>query len=213
MSLAVGGVRISPQIGATVLVLCVSVLGQTVAASEGSGELAIFATAAFAGAMLRLGWQVNAPWWHSVETGLDIGPSRLAAEPTLAARNLSLIALCYAWGAASLLDVYLISPVRWQHGWQYGTGMAAIAVMLFWGSRRLQDTWSLTHQRALIWASLIQGWAATGGMAWMIGTWKIYSPKGDWPANIVFMGGGLTVVGLTILALRSTRFLGGKTAT
>jgi hypothetical protein len=199
--------HISSVLAATLVVLGVSVLGQAVGAHYESSGLSVFAVTAFAGALLRLGWQLNAPWWQTGCPTVEIGPAGCEAQPALAARNTRLIALCYAWGAASLLAVYLFTSLRWQHGWQYGAGMGVIAALLFWGSRSLSQTGTPTRHRALIWASLIHGWAATAGMGWMIGIGKMHSIKGDWAANLVFMGGGLIVVGLTIMALRTTRIL------
>ena len=126
----------------------------------------------------------------------------------MAARNARLIALAYAWGAVSMLAVYLLTSLRWQHGWQYGLGMALIALLIHAFSRNLVGRWTPSFNRALTLAALLHGWAAIAGLGWMIAIGKIYSDKGDWAANLVFACGGLMIVGVTIMALRTTRFLG-----
>ena len=197
---------ITPVMAATFAVLFASVAGEVAGASQGTSGLVVFAGGAFAGAILRLAWQLNAPWWQPAHAS-DIGPSRSDAQPIMAARNARLIALGYAWGAASLLAIYLLSPLRWQHGWQYGTGMGLIALLIFMYSRALEGRWTTDLNWSLTWVALIHSWAATAGLGWMIGVGKFYSAKGDWAANIVFACGGLMIVGVTIMALRTGRFL------
>ena len=196
---------ISPLMAALLLVLAASVAGQVVGANQGKSWLSLFAAAAFMGALLRVAWQINRPWWQA--TTHDIGPAVASAQPMMAARNGQLLALGYAWGAASLLAVYLLSGLRWQHGWQYGAGMALIAGLIFWLTRGLDVRWSPVLALRLGWAAMIHSWAATLGVGWLIVMGKMFSGKGDWAANVVFATGAFVIVGLSVLALRTARAL------
>lgn len=129
------------------------------------------------------------------------------AQPVTAAQNANLLALGYAWGGASLLAVYLLTPLRWQHGWQYGCGMLAIAALIAVFARGLKSRWTPGLDRVLTIVTLIHGWAATGGLGWLIVTGKIWSVKGDWAANVVFAAGAVVLAGVSIMALRTSRLL------
>lgn len=200
----------SPLLLALLTVLVASAAGQAAGAAHGSVELSIFAATAFVGAMLRVAWQANHPWWHCADAH-DIGPAPDRAQPMLAARNAVLLAIGYAWGAASLAAVYLGTPLRWQHGWQYASGMALIALLIALASRRIEPNWSGDLRRRLVWVSLLHGWAATGGLVWLIGSGKIFAPKPDWAANIVFAGGAVIVACVGAMWLRTNRLLSERT--
>ena len=197
---------ITPLLAASVAVLLASVAGQAMGASQDSAGMSVFAATAFVGAMLRTGWMLNRPWWQC-ETSSCIGPSLTDAQPTTATRNAQLLALGYGWGGFSLLAVYLFTSLRWQHGWQYGSGMLLIAALIHFSSRGFAHRWTSTFSRALTIATLVHGWAATAGLAWLVGTGKIWSLKGDWAANIVFASGALVIVGISAMALRTSRIL------
>lgn len=197
---------ITPLLAATVAVLLSSVAGQAVGAAQNSVEMSVFAAMAFVGAMLRAGWMLNSAWWQC-ETSSCIGPPLAGAQPTTATRNARLLALGYAWGGLSLLAVYLLTPLRWQHGWQYGSGMLLIAALIYAGSGGFTARWSPAFSRGLTWVTLLHGWAATAGLAWLVGSGKIWSVKGDWAADIVFAHGALIITGLSAMALRTSRIL------
>jgi hypothetical protein len=195
-----------PLMIATLAVLLASVVGQVVGASQGVASLSLFAAAAFTGAVLRLGWQINKPWW-SAGAGV-LGPSMAAAQPLMASRNALMIALSYAWGGASMLAVYLLTPLRWQHGWQYGGGMLIIGALVWAISRRLASAPSaaLTRER-LMTTSFIHGWAAAIALGWLVVSGKFLSVKSDWAANIVFVCGALIIAGISALSVRTARKL------
>ena len=198
--------RVTPLIMATFAVLALSVAGQVIGAEHRAVRTSALAATAFVAAMLRLGWMLNRPWWQC-PASTELGPSLSDAQPLTSALNARLLALGYAWGGASLLAVYILSSLRWQHGWQYGCGMLAIAALIYAGSRGLSARWSPSLERGLTIVVLVHGWAATGGLAWLILTGKIWSSKGDWAANIVFIAGALSLVGLSAMALRTSRLL------
>ncbi len=199
---------VTPLMAALWLVIAASVAGQVAGASRNESAYSIFAAAAFAGALLRVAWQINQPWWDG--GAHDIGPAASSAQPMLAQRNAGLLAAGYGWGAASLLAVYLLSPLKWQHGWQYGCGMALIALLIFWVTRDLGARWSPRVERWLVLGTMIHSWAASAGVIWLIGMGKILSVKGDWAANVVFVAGAICIAGLSVLALRTARSLSAQ---
>ncbi len=198
---------ITPLLAATVAVLLSSVAGQVIGAAQDSVGMAVFAAMACAGAMLRVGWMLNRPWWQC-ETSSCMGPPLTDALPMTATRNAQLLALGYAWGGLSLLAIYLLTTLRWQHGWQYGSGMLLIAALIHLAAPGFGARWSASFSRALTIVTLAHGWAATVGLAWLVGSGKIWSLKGDWAANIVFASGALIIVGVSAMALRTSRILG-----
>jgi hypothetical protein len=195
-----------PMMLATIAVLFASVIGQIMGASEGSLATSIFAAAAFTGAILQLAWRINKPWWRA--SGAGISPAHGEAQPLVASRNANLLALGYGWGGLSLLGVYLLSPLRWQHGWQYGSGMVVIAGLIWLGGRQLSHTtWSTALTRQLVWLSLAHGWAAAAALGWLIVSGKFITFKGDWAANIVFFCGALIIGAVSAMGLRTARIL------
>jgi hypothetical protein len=113
--------------------------------------------------------------------------------------------LAYLWGAVSIIAVYRLTGLRWQHGLQYGMGMALVATL------HLAYAWliaipgsSLRSERALKSATILalaHGAAAVIGIVFLVLTGKISSTKGDWAANQVFTAGGLAVAGLTAISV------------
>lgn len=197
---------VTPLIIATFAVLALSVAGQAIGAEKNAAGMSTFAAAAFVAAMLRLGWMLNRPWWQCAAS-TDLGPALSDAQPLTSALNARLLALGYAWGGTSLLAVYMLSSLRWQHGWQYGCGMLAIAALIHGFTRRMSGRWTPALERSLTVLLLVHGWAATGGLAWLILTGKIWSAKADWAANIVFAAGAIALVAISAMALRTSRLL------
>jgi len=201
----------TPLMAATVFVAIASVVGQGMAGLQGNVGLAAFAAAAFVGAMLRVGWQVNRPWWRA-DTGYGIGPADHDAQPSMAATNARLLALGYGWGAASLLTVYILTPLTWQHGWQYGSGMALIAVAIDAVSRNLTRGWTRSRAKRLETITLLHGVAGLVAVGWLVGSGKIWSSKPDWAANVVFAAGGVIAVALSLMAIATNRALASKSS-
>jgi len=187
---------------AFIAVLLASVAGQAAAARAGHITMSYFAAIAFVLAGLQYAFTLNRSWW--ADSGRGIEPARDTAQPVMAARNAEAIGLCYGWGGLSLLAVYQLSGVHWQHGWQYGLGMVAIAALVMAAARLLRGaSWTRAHYRALGWASAAHGLAALAGVAWLIGSGKAQSLKGDWAANVVFLMGGLLIAGVTVMGLKT----------
>jgi hypothetical protein len=201
--------RLKPLIVATLVVMLASIAGQAVGAANGQGALSIFAASAFAGAIGRVGFQINQPWW-SHDPSLS-GPATATALPAMAGRNAALLALGYLWGGLSLLAVYLLTPVQWQHGWQYGGGMVLLGGIIYAISRTLSAMaparFTPGLARILTWLTLLHGWAATGAVGWLIGSGKVWSLRGDWAANVIFVTGALVIGVISIFSLRTQRIL------
>jgi hypothetical protein len=98
-----------------------------------------------------------------------------------------------------MLGVYLLSGLKWQHGWQYGTGMALIALA------------ALAYARSPRWLDAVaivvalQGAASAIGLAVLAGSGKLASVKSDWAANVIFVAGGVTIAILSVLAVAAHR--------
>ena len=162
------------------------------------------ATAAYAAVVAWAALAINRPLWSSAAPGVSRGDA--------ARRNVRLLAFAYAWGALALLTAYSLSGVRWQHGWQYGSGMALIAAALVLIAQRLGDPASRLRTpatfRLLSTLNALHGLAAAGALAWLIASGKLANAKGDWVANHIFAGGGALIVVLAALAWRSDRAFG-----
>jgi lysylphosphatidylglycerol synthetase-like protein (DUF2156 family) len=87
--------------------------------------------------------------------------------------------------------------------------MVVIALLLAVYARAVADPNSrLASAAGLRWArlaTLAHGVAALGGLAFLAGAGKIASAKGDWPANQIFLAGG---VALALVSFIATAFGG-----
>lgn len=144
--------------------------------------------------------RTNRPLWEMPKDRI-----KGEAAPVAARRNARLIALVYAWGAAAMFAVYQLVGFRWQHGWQYGSGMALIAAAIFFYAHKLGDTASsLRTPRSLnsvLKLTVLHGAAAAAGLAFLFTSGKLKSAKGDWPANLIFLAGGIAVFMLSAIAV------------
>ena len=179
-----------------------AVVGQVIGARIGapwiSGAAAVLVTVTSVIVALK----VNAPYWNL--------PSATGSAETIAnasRRNARLLAWTWGAGAASMLSVYLLSGLRWQHGWQYGGGMLLIACLAFAYSLSVGVPGSvLRRSRYLNGAAALvalQGIAAIGGIMILVLSGKVTSIKGDWAANVIFVAGGLAITVLSAIAVRT----------
>ena len=103
-----------------------------------------------------------------------------------------------------MLTVYLGTALRWQHGWQYGAGMALIACLSFGyalqlgrpGSRFARIAW--LDAAALV--AGLQAATAAVGLTALIASGKVWSTRADWPANLIFLAGGIAIVAASAAA-------------
>jgi hypothetical protein len=54
---------------------------------------------------------------------------------------------------------------------------------------------------------MLQGIAAVAGLVFLIGSGKLETVRPDWAANQIFLFGGLTIVGLSAIAVVTQRKL------
>ncbi len=122
-----------------------------------------------------------------------------------AAGNAALIAIGYFWGGFCMFSVYALSGLYWRHGWQYGLGMLLIAVLLSTYAWLLHSRVQIVSRPAALqlanWLAMAHALAAATGLSFLIGSGKILSTKPDWPANQIFLAGGLMMVTLSGIAV------------
>lgn len=139
----------------------------------------------------------------------DAASGAPAGERDVARSHALLLAVGWAWGGAAMLAVYLFSGLKWQHGWQYGSGMVLIAGLIaLYASRLARPDNALASPAALRGARIAnaaQGIAAAVGVAWLSLSGKLATEKGDWAANDIFVAGALAIVALSALGLRARR--------
>lgn len=190
-----------------VLVLAASVVAIYVAALRGDQMMSIVAAAAFAIAAGAVALVTNVGVWRQSAAGAPTDAE--AAGPALR-RNLRLIMLVYAWGALALFAAYPLAGLRWQHGWQYGLAMALIALGILRHVHLMEPGQPLREPKAVVAASWLTGlhaMAAMTGVAYVLFSGKLGTPKSDWVANHAFIAGGLAVAVIGALALMTTRKL------
>jgi uncharacterized membrane protein YqjE len=170
--------------------LLMAVFGQILGAKMNYGGVSAAAAALMPLALIGASWRLNRTPFSDTET---------------AARHNGVLQAC-AWGvgAASMLGVYLLSGLKWQHGWQYGVGMALIALIALGFAR--QPRW-LNATAGLV---ALQGAAAAIALAVLVGSGKLASTKGDWAANIIFVADGLALAVLSVQAVAAHRRANSK---
>lgn len=179
-----------------------AILGQVAGARIGSpwisGAAALFLPMIWTSVALK----VNRPYWTQ-----PIAPASTGTAAEAARRNARLLALAWGAGGASMLAVYLLSGLKWQHGWQYGCGMILIAMTAFAYGLAIGHPASRLRRPALLDAANVlvaaQGVAAIGGIMILVLTGKVASAKPDWAANVIFVAGGLTITILSAIAVRT----------
>jgi hypothetical protein len=179
-----------------------AVIGQVIGARLGtpwiSGTAAVFVPLMAITVALR----INTPYWSQNLSEPGLGPIIDASR-----RNARLIAWTWATGGVSMLLVYLLSGLRWQHGWQYGSGMVLIATLIFGYAVAVKSPSSYLRRPGLInavaWMAAAQGIAGTAGIMLLVISGKLASMKGDWAANIIFVAGGFAITVLSAIAVRS----------
>lgn len=189
---------LQPLIPMLATVLAASVAAMTWAARAGQTVISFAAAAIFAIAVVYAARAINLRFFEDT-------PSVTADTAMHAARrNARLMALVYAWGGLAMLAVYTISGLRWQHGWQYGTGMALIAAGLLLYVHRLGATHTrLRAPKSLNFTAmltLLQAIAASIALVIMAASGKLQTARSDWAANHIFVAGGLAIVAISLIA-------------
>lgn len=175
-----------------------SVAAMVTGITSGLPALSWLAALLFATALIATAIDVNAAWWAT-----DASPVPDAAIHS-AILNGRILALGYVWGSVALYCVYRLTHLRWQHGLQYGAGMALVAWLILLYVHMLSQPGSrLREPRAIAqaaWLSMIHGAGAVVGLGFLIGSGKLFSLRGDWGANLVFLAGGIAVLGISFIS-------------
>lgn len=120
-----------------------------------------------------------------------------------------LAAVTMAWAAASLLLAYPVIGLKWQHGWQYGLGCAALAAAFYSYAQRLSiDTNSAAQPAAIESARKLSALFAVAivvATAWLILSGKLATIKSDWLANDVFLAVAAAMFVLSCLCVTRAR--------
>lgn len=179
-----------------------AVLGQVIGARIGSPWISGAAALFLPMMSIIVALKVNQPYWNRTTP-----PTGIEALADASRRNARLIAWTWAAGAISMLAVYRLSGLRWQHGWQYGSGMVVIAALVFVYALSIESPSSPLRRPRLLNAvalmAAVQGIAGTAGIMMLVISGKLGSMKGDWAANIIFIAGGFAITVLSAIAVRT----------
>lgn len=196
----------SPSIRRLIPLLSVPIVASaavvTYAALEPSRTLAVLACAAFAVIATLVAALVNRPYWRAT-AGSEAADALFHTQR----RNTRIAALIYAWAAASFIGAYGLGGLTWQHGLQYAAAAALIAVGFLLYVRHMGRTMA-PPPLALTLAHAI---AVFVGLVFLIGSGKLATVKGDWAANYIFLFGGLALLGLAAIAIRTHLRLAAET--
>jgi hypothetical protein len=190
--------RFAPVLG---LMVVISLAGMSFAAAQTAKSLC----AAFAGLFALTIAAVGATQiWTTLSPGVGGAPSLNALK--LALRDATALSvLVYAWGSAAMFLIYKGSGLIWQHGWQYGTGLAVIALgqaLYVWMlGQKGHWTGETTAINAGIRLAMAHGSACFAILCWMLATGKLMTVKDDWAANYVFFAITSAVAVLSAVAV------------
>lgn len=190
---------LQPMIAGLAAALLASAGGMAYGAASGSRSLTSLAALAYALAVLFVSWRVNRQAWGanaSAAPGLLFHTMR---------RNTRLAALVYAWGAAAFFAIYGLTPVRWQHGFQYASAATLIAAGLLYYVHRMGGDQTGTPPAPIL--TVLHGLAVSAGLVFLLSSGKLQSIKGDWPANYIFLFGALSLMGVCYFSFITQRRL------
>lgn len=193
-----------PLLPAILLALVMSIVVGVLATGRNSGLTLALAVALFALQMLFALARTNAPFWR---------PDAAQPEGDVVAlcvrRHTVLAALVYTWGASAVLAIYSLSSLVWRHWWQYGIGLAVVAVAIFIYAHLLTaERGPFRTPRALgilMGLTALQGLGAGAVLVYLVFWGKLVTLRGDWAANYVFAAGCITLgvlSGISVLTYR-----------
>jgi len=195
-----------PLLPVILLALVVSIMIAVLAAGRGSGWTLALAVALFAVQMLLVALRINLPYWGGNP------PAEEAPAPVVCAQsNAVLAALVYAWGAVAMLAIYSLTPLKWQHWWEYGAAMLVIAcAILIYANALTTGPARLRSPRAidiLMGLTLAQGVAVVVAILWILLSGKVHTLRGDWAANEIFLGGAAMLAMVSAISIVTHRNL------
>jgi hypothetical protein len=198
-----------PSLPWLLLVLTVALAAMYFAAGSFQKVESALASAVFALVLCVTALRTNAPYWHQPAA------QRLAVPQALAT-NAFLIMLAFLWCGLAFYAVYLGTSVRWQHGWEYGSACVLFAALYgFLAFRLSQPNSSLASNSSINRITRIAGYQAFligVGLVWLIGAGKLATHKGDWAANQLFLGGGLAIICISVILIKTNAALSERHA-
>jgi hypothetical protein len=170
-------------------------------------EAALAATV-FAIALIATAVRANAPLWRRSAPVSGVTPRDAVRQMT------QLIMLAYLWCGLAFYGIYLGTKIHWQHGWEYGSAMLLIALahaLYLWRLSDPKDSVSAPRavERAVRLASF-QAVLIAGGLIWLVTSGKLASLRGDWPANQLFLAGGLTIACLSLILIKTSMVINSR---
>jgi hypothetical protein len=165
------------------------------------------AAAVFALIMCTTALRTNAPHWRRGAALPNASTSRQAMMT-----NSLLIVLAFLWCGLAFYAVYLGTPVRWQHGWEYGSACMLFAAAYAYYRNRLSNPGDpLAQTPALDRMARIAGYQAMLigiGLVWLVGAGKLaITHKGDWAANQLFLSGGFAIMCISVILIKTNAAL------
>lgn len=183
------------------LVLVASVAFMVGAVIFGAKYTCLGAALGFAIIIIDTAFAINRPIWSNAAAAMRDDPE---VQLHASRRNARLMALVYGWGALALFAIYTLTELWWFHSWQYGAAMALIAAALLGFVHVLGDEESLFRSQVSLDVSAMLGLAQAAVAAVALGmlaaSGKLGSVKADWPANHVFVAGGLALIVISVIA-------------
>lgn len=170
-----------------------SIAAMVLGAGRGDKFTPALAAGLFAAAVIAVALWVNFPLWFRRSPHVDEASIKAALVC-----NVWLAALVYAWGAIALYAVYSLSDIFWRHSYQYGLGAALFAVGVSFYASSLDREKNMASPP--LYLTALHGLAAAGGLAYLVGSDKLATHRGDWAANDVFLAGGVAIVVLCAIA-------------
>lgn len=182
--------------------------------ARGLGGAIVLPAAVFATLAIVSSIAVNQPDWASPQASLDEAQAK-ALEVAVLVRNSRILGAAYAFAALAMQLLYVtpLTGLKWQHGWQYASAFALLAVIAFEFARLLATGGEATRRRLAGLAmplNIGQSVFAAGGLAFLTLSGKIFTRRPDWAANIVFLFAAFLVMVLGAIALRTQARLPGR---
>jgi len=123
-------------------------------------------------------------------------------------RNSRIVGVAYGFSAIAMQALYLtpLTGLRWQHGWQYASVFALLAVTAFEYGRIVVAASGEIRERLVGFAvplMIAQSVFSAGGLAFLALSGKVFARRADWAANVVFLFAALMIMVLGAIALRT----------
>ncbi|MBU2583264.1 MAG: hypothetical protein KJ622_16265 [Alphaproteobacteria bacterium] len=169
------------------------------AAQYGARYTCLGAALGFAVIAIEFALATNRPYMNDAEGALKANAdARLFASQ----QNARLMAVVYGWGAITILAIYGFTELWWFHSWQYGSAMGLMAATLLGFEHLLSDRESQFRSPIALDVSAVlamaQASGAAAGIGFLVASGKLVSEKPDWPANHVFLAGGLALIFISV---------------